>query len=278
MSNKLQIVYGLKFNPFSPELPTQALLLSPKTEHFCWRIEESLIHEGGFALITGEPGTGKSVTLRALDARLGQRRDTHVAALTHTTSNLSDFYRELGDLFGVVLSFNSRWSGFKQLRERWIAHMESTLFRPILFIDEAQEMPIHVLNELRILTSLQFDSKVLLTILLAGDLRLTDKLKLTELIPLGSRIRARLHLEHASCEELVDCLKHLLLEAGNSALMTKELMITLAEHAMGNYRALCIMGNELLSYALKREQPQLDEKLYFECFALPLSMKHKNRS
>jgi general secretion pathway protein A len=278
MTNKLSIFYSLKFNPFNPEAPTTAFLLPKKTEHFCWRLEEHLMHEGGFALITGEPGMGKSMSLRALSVRLAQRRDTHVAALTHTTANLSDFYRELGDLFGVTLTHNSRWSGFKQLRERWVAHMESTLLRPIVLIDEAQEMPMNVLNELRLLTSHQFDSKILLTVVLAGDLRLTGKLKHEGLIPLGSRIRARLHLEHASCEELSAALKHLLLEAGNPSLMTKELIHTLAEHAMGNYRALCIMSNELLCAAFKREKPQLDEQLFLEHFALPSSTQSKIRS
>ncbi len=278
MTKKLSTFYGLKFNPFNPEAPITAFLLPQKTENFCWRLEEHLIHEGGFALITGEPGTGKSMSLRALNTRLNQRRDTHVAVLTHTTANLSDFYRELGDLFGVSLIHNSRWNSFKQLRERWAAHMESTLLRPIVLIDEAQEMPINVLNEFRLLSSHQFDSKTLLTVVLCGDLRLTEKLKQEELIPLGSRIRVRLNLEHASCEQLSASLKHLLLEAGNPALMTQELIYALAEHAMGNYRALCIMSNELLSAAFKREQPQLDEQLYFECFSLPSSTKSKNRS
>lgn len=278
MTNKLSIFYSLKFNPFNPEAPTSAFLMPQKTEHFCWRLEEHLIYEGGFSLITGEPGTGKSVTLRTLSTRLNQRRDTHVVALTHTTANLSDFYRELGDLFGVSLTYNSRWNSFKQLRERWAAHMESTLLRPIILIDEAQEMPVNVLNELRLLTSQQFDSKTLLTVVLSGDLRLTEKLKQEELVPLGSRIRARLHLDHAPCEQLTASLTHLLSEAGNPALMTQELIHTLAEHAMGNYRALCVMSNELLTIAFKRQQPQLDEQLYLECFSLPSSSKLKNRS
>jgi general secretion pathway protein A len=111
MTKKLLTFYGLKFNPFNPEAPINAFLLPQKTENFCWRLEEHLIHEGGFALITGEPGTGKSMSLRALNTRLNQRRDTHVAVLTHTTANLSDFYRELGDLFGVSLIHNSRSYG-----------------------------------------------------------------------------------------------------------------------------------------------------------------------
>ena len=62
-SKKLLALYGLKWNPFSPELPSEALLATPKIEHFAWRVEQ-LVQEGGFALITGESGTGKSVALR----------------------------------------------------------------------------------------------------------------------------------------------------------------------------------------------------------------------
>lgn len=43
-------------------------------------------------------------------------------------------------MFGVELKPNNRWGGFKALRERWQAHLEKTLLRPVLLIDEAQEM------------------------------------------------------------------------------------------------------------------------------------------
>ena len=66
MNKKLLSLYGLKWNPFSPELPSEALRTTPALENFCWRVEQSLVREGGFALITGEPGTGKSVALRLL--------------------------------------------------------------------------------------------------------------------------------------------------------------------------------------------------------------------
>ena len=63
----------------------------------------------------------------------------------------------------------------------------------------------------------------------------------------------------------------------HSSLMTKELMQTLCDHAMGNYRALCTMANELLTTAAQQEKTQLDEKLYLECFAVkPPSRKQKN--
>lgn len=271
MTKKLLALYGLKWNPFAPEIPPDALLTTPKIEAFCWRIEQNHVREGGFALITGDPGTGKSVVLRLLAERLARVRDLTVGALTHPQSHVADFYRELGDLFGVALKPHNRWNGFKTLRERWLAHLESTLLRPVLLIDEAQEMPPLVLSELRLLTSAHFDSRALLSVVLAGDGRLTDLLRRDELRPLGSRIRTRLSLEYASREELRAGLEHLLDAAGNATLMTAELKTTLCEHALGNYRVLTTMAAELLAVAAQRELAQLDEKLYLDVFAPPRS-------
>jgi len=269
MTKKLLALYGLKWNPFAAEVPLEALVTTPKVEAFCWRIEQSHVREGGFALITGDPGTGKSVVLRLLAERLGRLRDLTVGALTHPQSRVADFYRELGDLFGVALRPHNRWNGFKSLRERWQTHLESTLLRPVLLIDEAQEMPPVVLSELRLLASAHFDSRPLLSVVLAGDGRLPDLLRCEELLPLGSRIRTRLTLEYASREELRACLQHLLDAAGNATLMTPELMTTLCEHAVGNYRVLTTMAADLLAVAAQRELAQLDDKLYLEVFAPP---------
>jgi type II secretory pathway predicted ATPase ExeA len=267
MNHQLLALYGLKWNPFSPELPTEALFITPKLENFCWRIEQAQVREGGFALIHGDPGTGKSVALRVLADRLAQRTDLTVGVLSHPQSNLIDFYRELGDIFGVSLRPNNRWTSFKTLRERWCAHLETTRLRPVLLVDEAQEMNTATLSELRLLASARFDSQSLLCVILAGDARLTHQLQQEALLPLHSRIRTRLATEHASRDELAACLDHLLATAGNAALMTAPLRHTLCDHAAGNYRILAFMAAELLSAAAQQELPQLDEKLYFEVFA-----------
>jgi general secretion pathway protein A len=267
MNHQLLALYGLKWNPFSPELPTEALFITPKRENFCWRIEQAQVREGGFALIHGDPGTGKSVALRVLADRLAKRTDLTVGVLSHPQSNLIDFYRELGDIFGVSLRPNNRWTSFKTLRERWFAHLETTRLRPVLLVDEAQEMNTATLGELRLLASARFDSQSLLCVILAGDGRLAGKLQQEELLPLNSRIRTRLATEHASRDELVACLDHLLASAGNASLMTAPLAHTLCDHAAGNYRILAFMAAELLSAAAQQELTQLDEKLYFEVFA-----------
>ena len=269
MNKKLLALYGLKWNPFSPELPIEALQVTPGVDNFCWRVEHTLVREGGFALITGDPGTGKSVALRLLAERLGPLQDLTVGAIAHPSSNLADFYREMGDLFGVELRPHNRWGGFRALRERWLAHLESTLLRPALLIDEAQEMHSSVLNELRLLSSMQFDSRLLLGVVLAGDGRLSARLRREELLPLGSRLRIRLQLEYASREELMNCLTHLQSSAGNANLMTSGLSQTLCDHAVGNYRVLTTMAGELLATAAQREITQLDEKLYLELFGTP---------
>lgn len=189
-----------------------------------------------------------------------------VGAVTHPQSNLADFYREMGDLFGIPLKPHNRWMGFKSLRQRFEAHIDSTLMRPVLLIDECQEMSPQVLSELRILSSTSFDSRAILSIVLAGDARIVEKLRKEELLPLGSRLRVRLDMGYASPDELLQCLKHLLKSAGNASLMTSPLMKTLCEHAAGNHRVLMTMAAELLAVATEREHVQLDEKLYLEVF------------
>lgn len=267
MNQKLLALYGLKFNPFSPELPVDAVYVAPAVENFCWRIEHAQIREGGFAMIHGEPGSGKSVVLRVLAQRLKQLPDVTVGAINHPQSHMADFYRELGDVFGVPLRPSNRWGGFKALRERWLSHMESTRCRAVLLVDEAQEMTPQVLSELRLLASSQFDSQPLLCIVMAGDARLLEKLRREELIPLGSRIRTRLATEFASRDELLACLAHLLGAAGNASLMTLPLQHTLCDHAAGNFRILTTMAAELLSVAAQKDLRVLDEKLYLEVFA-----------
>ena len=96
MNQKLLALYGLKWNPFAPDLPTEAIYVPPRIENFCWRIEQTQI------------------------------RDVVVAALNHPQSNLADFYREMGDIFAVPLRPHNRWGGFKALREVWFAHLETT--------------------------------------------------------------------------------------------------------------------------------------------------------
>src|SRR6516165_10121313 len=207
-------LYGLKWNPFAPAVPATALHVTTRLESFCWRVQQ-LVGEGGFALVTGAPGIGKSTVLRILAASLATQRDVKLGVISRPQANIADFYREMGELFGADL-----------------------------------------------------DSRILLTIVLAGDGRLADRLRSDEFLPLASRVRVRLTIERATPQDLQDCLRHALQQAGAPTLMTPEVIATLCDHAQGNPRALMIMAGELLAAAVQREAHQIDEALFFETCAV----------
>ncbi len=86
MNKKLLALYGLKWNPFSPELPTEALYRTAAIEHFLWRVQQSLIREGGFALISGDPGTGPVALGGARVCRPGDDITIVASAALHRAS------------------------------------------------------------------------------------------------------------------------------------------------------------------------------------------------
>jgi len=274
MNNKrLLTLFGLKWNPFLPNIPVLSLWPAPGIEIFLFQIE-NLVMDGGFALMCGEPGLGKSKNLQYLAHNLERLENVVVGVMERPQSSLADFYREMGDLFGVNLTPSNRYGGFKALRERWRQHIKSTLFRPILLVDEAQEMMTSNLNELRLLGSAQFDSECLLTVILCGDLTLPERFRSNELLALGSRIRFRRTLSPYDKKELRNYLEYCLEQAGAPQLMTKPLMAALVEHSVGNLRLLNIMAAELLTVAAKRELTQLDEQLFLELYSSTPRKKH----
>lgn len=261
----IRTLYGLKYNPFIPDLPPEALYAIPGTEPFALRVHH-MAAQGGFALITGDPGLGKSKTLQLIAIGLEQIPDLTVRVMQRPQSSMGDFYRELGELFNVGLSPANRYGGFKALRSRWLTHCQSTLLRPVLLIDEAQHVSTECLTELRLLQSHHFDSQSLLFVILCGDNRLPERFRSADLLPLGSRIGPRLVLPPLSPEQLQDYLNFALEKAGHPQLMSPELIRTLAAHAANNLRVINHMAAELLSAAAEKNLPRIDESLFFELF------------
>jgi len=273
----IRSLYGLKYNPFLPDIPPEALFTLPGAEAFGHRVQ-AMAAQGGFALISGDPGLGKSKTLQQIAHRLEQTPDLTVGVMQRPQSNLSDFYRELGELFGVGLSPANRYGGFKALRQRWKSHWQSTLLRPVLLIDEAQQVSAACLTELRLLQSDHFDSQSLLFTLLCGDNRLAERFRSADLLPLGSRIGPRLMLTPLLPEQLEEYLDFALDQAGNTQLMTTELVRTLAAHAANNLRVLNQMAAELIATAAARNLPRIDESLFFELFSASGSKPRRKKS
>jgi type II secretory pathway predicted ATPase ExeA len=275
---QLLALFGLKWNPFQADLPVESLWMPPGMDSFVFRVE-NLVMDGGFALVCGEPGLGKSKSLQLIAHRLRRLDNVAVGVMERPQSSLSDFYREMGDVFGVNLSPANRYGGFKSLRERWQKHSQDTLLKPVLLVDEAQEMMTGCLNELRLLGSAHFDSQCLLTTVISGDMRLPERFRTEALVSLGSRIKLRMMLEPYDRAILLDYLEHCLAQAGAPHLMSSGLMETLVDHAAGNLRVLNNMAAELLARGAQTEAAQLDEKLFLEVFSRqPASRKRKQAS
>lgn len=262
-AQKILAMYGLKWNPFLADVPPEALYKTKQISDFCWRIEH-IVLDGGFALITGDPGVGKSTAVRIVAEYLNAIPELSVKSLTLTKCSLRDFYRELSHLYEIDIKVSNRFGSFSKLRERWLAQIRSKLFKPVLIIDEAQEMLPEVLLELRILGSANFDSRCILGVVLAGDERLSEKLNTAQLLPLLSRVRAQLHVEESNGADLSEMLRNAVDKAGNKELVSPGVQKALVENSMGNPRAMMNLANDLLAHAAQRNEKQLNEELFFE--------------
>ena len=101
-------------------------------------------------------------------------------------------------------------------------------------------------------------------------MRLPERFRSNALLALGSPIRYRRFLEPYSAEKLGEYLDYAFEQAGAPQLMTRPLLNTLVEHSAGNLRLLNTMTAELLTMGAQNEQPQLDEKLFLDLYALTL--------
>ncbi len=275
--------YGLTFHPFRSDVPVEALSTGQHLDAFLFRVNQQL-RDGGFAAVTGEPGTGKSAALRIVASQLQGLKDVTVGILSRPQSNNADFYRELGHLFDVTLSPHNRWAGSKVLREKWLAHIDKVRIRPVLIIDEAQEMKGTVFAELRILSSMNLDARALLMVIIAGDERLTSRLHTADMLPIHSRIRSRLTLGYAEPKHLYAVLDRLLEHAGRADLVTDGVKTALSTHAHGNLRAMMIMADDLLSHAMQHDLQCVDEQVFFDVFQVqpeqqqePVNTKNSRR-
>jgi len=262
----LQNFYGLKHNPFSPSIPVYGLHQNSPLETFKFRMNK-LTEDGGFALLTGDPGLGKSALLRSLvDDLNSQTNYLTIAEINRPQSSVSDFYRELGEIFGIELKLFNKFHGFKSLREKWGEHLQKTLLKPLIIIDESQEADPDVLSEIRLLSSSCFDSKLLVTVLLSGDLRLVEKLKSPKLLPLYTRMSVKLELRAYSTDELEKMLKDVIIKAGNPSLMTEGLIKIISKKSYGNPRVMMNTCSELLLNALNNKEKEITEDQYLQYY------------
>jgi general secretion pathway protein A len=261
--DKLCQRYNLKYNPFKSDIPVIGLYKSPQTSNFIDRIDD-LVMDGGFACITGEPGLGKSSIMRQISSRLKEIAEFSVVEMTRPQSSIADIYRELTDIYSLNSTHFNRFQDFKQLRAKWKSHINTTLFRSVLLIDEAQYLKTPVLDELRIMVGDDFDSKKILTIVFSGDNRFNEKLEEEALQPLRSRISVRINLNAMMPDELFNMSETLLRNAGNSALIDTKVLETVANASAGIPRAMVHSLDQLLQLAYRSDATKVDSHILFK--------------
>ena len=269
MNKKLLALYGLKWNPFAPDVPVEALHVSRRIESFCWRVR----------------ATRRRGRLRPRHRRARHRQVGHAAHSRRTPRRAARRQESASSRgrrpasptsiarWATCSASNSvphnRWGGAKLLRDRWQTHIDAALSRPVLIVDEAQEMLPAVLAELRLLSSASLDSHILLTVVLAGDGRLLERLRSDELLPLGSRMRVRLALERPTPDELSELIVYAPAEGRRRQADDAGADRHARRPRSGQPARADEYRRRVARVAAQREARQIDEKLFLELCAAP---------
>ena len=181
--------FGLRENPFAVSPDPRYLLMTPGLQEAWGAIEYGIRSREGIILLTGEAGTGKTSMIRRLLEWLRERRmPTSFIFNSHLESkHLYDFM--LAD-FGVRP--DPRWQGNALMcLGQWLPERCREGQIPVLIVDEAQGLPLDVLEEIRLLLNLETPQEKLLQIVLAGQPELEEKLNRPEMRQLKQRITLR---------------------------------------------------------------------------------------
>ncbi len=205
--------FGLKEKPFT---------IAPNTHYFYMSDghREALAHllygikgEGGFVLLTGEVGTGKTTVCRVLLELMPE--DLEIAFLLNPPLTVKELLATVCDEFGISYpSDTSSTKDFVAQIHAYLLDVHARGRRPILIVEEAQNLSTEVLEQIRLLTNLETNEYKLLQIIMIGQPELRDKLRRRELRQLSQRITARYHLGPLSKKEIPEYVNFRLATAG----------------------------------------------------------------
>ena len=204
--------YGLNEKPFLMRPDAEYLYLSKGHQAALSMLEYVFMSQSGFAVITGEIGSGKTSLIR----KLLQNNDSSLSVGLVNNTKVESF-EELLQWMLLACDIDPAENGKVQLYKLLSEHLMQKYAagqRPIFIIDEAQNLDPHCIEQLRMLSNLNADKRDLIQLVLVGQPKLRETLVDPQLLPFVHRVAVDCHLEPLDLEETQAYIRHRLMIAG----------------------------------------------------------------
>ncbi|WP_174208776.1 ExeA family protein [Vibrio atlanticus] len=240
--------FGFVEMPFSIVPNSRYLFLSQRHQEAMQNLQAGLGEGGGFAMLTGEVGTGKTTVAKAMLSSLDHQ--TQAGLILNPTFSNSDLLEAICDEFEVEYPEQASLKQLSQAIHHFLLDSHAEGIQTLLVIDEAQHLAADVLEQLRLLTNLETDSRKLLKVLLVGQPELQQHLQTTQLRQLAQRITGRYHLLPLNIEETGKYIAFRLETAGGEQMLFSNRSIKLiSQYTHGIPRLINLVCDKALQLA-----------------------------
>ena len=213
LSSMYEEHFGLKEDPFSIAPDPHYIYMSQGHREALAHLLYGIERDGGFVLLTGEVGTGKTTVCRCLLDEIPET--TEVAFILNPKLTAAELLATVCDEFGITYpESNTSIKVFVSRINDYLLNVHARDRRAVLIIEEAQNLSVDVLEQIRLLTNLETNQRKLLQIIMVGQPEIREKLSQPQLRQLSQRITARYHLGHLSKKEVAAYVNYRLSVAG----------------------------------------------------------------